>query len=71
MKKDYESPAMEVFSFDTPDVVMDVGCPTFGCPTDGVCVVEMPCVADTPDCPADFECILDGQCIVDGVSGVV
>jgi hypothetical protein len=69
MKKDYESPTMEVFSFDTPDVVMDVGCPTFGCPTDGVCVVEVPCVADGT-CTQDTECILDGQCILDGVSGV-
>jgi hypothetical protein len=68
MKMEYESPIMEVFSFDAPDVVMDVGCPTFGCPTDGVCVVDVGCVTDGV-CTADSGCITDGQCILDGVSG--
>lgn len=64
MKYDYESPSMEVFSFGSPDVVMDTGCPTFGCPADGACIVEIPCVSDGAGC------ILDGQCIMDGVSGL-
>lgn len=74
MNKDYESPVMEVFSFDTPDVVMDAPCNSFGCPADGACIVELPCISDGTciiDCSADSECILDGQCILDGVSGVV
>ena len=68
MKMEYESPIMEVFSFESPDVVMDVSCPTFGCPTDGICGVDVGCTTDS-ECPADYDCITDGQCILDGVSG--
>lgn len=71
MKSDYESPVMEVFSFYATDVVMDTcsDCPSFGCPTDGLCVVDTGCIADGT-CVSDMSCVLDGQCVLDGVSGV-
>lgn len=69
MKKDYESPAMEVFSFDTPDVVMDVSCPYLECTADGVCVMDGQCITDNL-CTPDMECVMDGQCVLDGASGL-
>lgn len=42
MKMEYESPVLEIFSFETKDVVMDScpDCGSYGCPTDGVCIVD-------------------------------
>lgn len=48
MKMVYESPVMEIYSFDVTDEVMDSsGCSAFQCP-DGICVM------DGPNCP-DFD----------------
>ena len=66
MNENYVSPEMEVFSFTSPEAVMDVGCPTYTCTADGICVVEL----DLPSCITDTSCILDGVCVTDGMSGI-
>lgn len=70
MKMEYESPVLDVFSFDVNDVVMDSGeCTGFENPEIG-CIVDVD-VPDCPmDCPVDGECVLDGVCVTDGLSGV-
>lgn len=46
MKKEYESPVLEVFSFAVMDTVMDGGdCMGFSCP-DGICVLDGGCYTD-------------------------
>lgn len=51
MKKEYESPVLEVFSFAVMDTVMDTdggsggGCMGFSCP-DGICVLDGGCYTD-------------------------
>lgn len=47
MKMEYESPVMEVFSFEVKGPVMDSGggCTGFDCP-DGICVVDGICYTD-------------------------
>lgn len=81
MKLEYESPEIEIFSFDVSDVVMDCGnvaCSGDGmCPThSGTCIGDVDyCVVDSigcimdGDCPLDGQCIMDGQCIPDATSG--
>jgi hypothetical protein len=44
MKKEYESPALEVLNFDVRDSVMDSDCTTYTggtCPYDGICTIDV------------------------------
>lgn len=44
MKKEYESPALEVLHFDVQDSVMDSDCTTYTggtCPYDGICTIDV------------------------------
>lgn len=51
MKKSYETPAMEVLSFQPREAIMDSpdDCTAFstGCTTDGICVVDGQCLTDS------------------------
>lgn len=72
MKKMYETPEMEVFNFETTDIIMDgcnecttnTGSCDVECPLDGDCGMDtVGCILDDPNCPS--ECFLDGICIPD------
>ena len=44
MKKEYESPTLEVLRFDVQDPVMESDCTTYTggvCPYDGVCTIDV------------------------------
>lgn len=50
MKKSYETPSMEVLSFQPREAIMDSSdCTAFGtgCTTDNICVVDGQCLTDS------------------------
>jgi len=48
MKKIYESPEVEIFSFTVREAVMDNSdCSNFDCP-DGICAVDLVCTSYSP-----------------------
>ena len=70
MKKEYETPSVDVFVFETPEEVMGGdGCPGYTCPSH--CSDVQLCVLDDDGdgCFLDGYCIYDGNsnCILDGV----
>jgi len=48
MKKSYETPSMEVLSFQPREAIMDSTCTTLQgpCTTDNICVVDGQCITD-------------------------
>lgn len=77
MRKEYESPVIEVVEFTTATAIMSGGdctmgfdCPDNTCVTDsgsGDCSYDLGCIGDTDGDGVVDTCIVDGICLTDSV----